>query len=281
MPAIYFPIQFEDKVNSPELLAFMQQFGEQNYVDAELINLFRDAINELHTLINSEDFTPENVANKLNTEGGPPTINQLTADKYPSMLTMSRWLSGFLPTPSGFISLPVQPTDKLLISRLSGTNGLQEVEVKDVNNVNCIIDNTYAQTTTNSVYVLLKEYNLNKLIDFKAIEYSAIFKTTGNNGDLLMRIVDSTNTLIYNVAFSVPNANFLLALNHFNLRIDSTNNKLIYIATNASSDIGLMSSSQLIKVTINPNENYRFQILVRTLGTNPMSVENVLIKMYK
>ncbi|HBK83507.1 MAG TPA: hypothetical protein DDZ41_07900 [Flavobacterium sp.] len=281
MPAIYFPIQFEDKVNSPELLAFMQQFGEQNYVDAELINLFRDAINELHTLINSEDFTPENVANKLNTEGGPPTINQLTADKYPSMLTMSRWLSGFLPTPSGFISLPVQPTDKLLISRLSGTNGLQEVEVKDVNNVNCIIDNTYAQTTTNSVYVLLKEYNLNKLIDFKAIEYSAIFKTTGNNGDLLMRIVDSTNTLIYNVDFSVPNPNSLLALNHFNLRIDSTNNKLIYIATNASSDIGLMSSSQLIKVTINPNENYRFQILVRTLGTNPMSVENVLIKMYK
>ncbi len=281
MPAIYFPIQFEDKVNSPELLAFMQQFGEQNYVDAELINLFRDAINELHTLINSEDFTPENVANKLNTEGGPPTINQLTADKYPSMLTMSRWLSGFLPTPSGFISLPVQPTDKLLISRLSGTNGLQEVEVKDVNNVNCIIDNTYAQTTTNSVYVLLKEYNLNKLIDFKAIEYSAIFKTTGNNGDLFMRIVDSTNTLIYNVDFSVPNPNSLLALNHFNLRIDSTNNKLIYIATNASSDIGLMSSSQLIKVTINPNENYRFQILVRTLGTNPMSVENVLIKMYK
>lgn len=43
-----FPIQFTDKVNSPELLAIMQQFGEHTYVDAELINKFRDALNELH-----------------------------------------------------------------------------------------------------------------------------------------------------------------------------------------------------------------------------------------
>ena len=42
------PIQFTDKVNSPELLAIMQQFGEQTYVDAELINKFRDALNELY-----------------------------------------------------------------------------------------------------------------------------------------------------------------------------------------------------------------------------------------
>ncbi len=169
------------------------------------------------------------------------------------------------------------------IKTINGNNilGSGDLTVSGTSLFSYISDNTYAQTTTNSVYVLLKEYDLNKLIDLKALEYSATFKTTGNNGDLLIRIVDSTNTLIYNVAFSVPNANFLLALNHFNLRIDSTNNKLIYITTGASSDIGLMSSSQLIKVTINPNENYRFQILVRTLGTNPMSVENVLIKMYK
>lgn len=43
-----FPIQFTNKVNSPELLAIMQQFGEHTYVDAELINKFRDALNELH-----------------------------------------------------------------------------------------------------------------------------------------------------------------------------------------------------------------------------------------
>ncbi|MQP63370.1 hypothetical protein GFJ99_11755 [Flavobacterium sp. LMO6] len=42
------PIQFTDKVNSAELLAIMQQFGEHTYVDAELINKLRDALNELH-----------------------------------------------------------------------------------------------------------------------------------------------------------------------------------------------------------------------------------------
>lgn len=48
------PIQFTDKVNSPELLAIMQQFGEHTYVDAELINKFRDAINELHNSLNPD-----------------------------------------------------------------------------------------------------------------------------------------------------------------------------------------------------------------------------------
>lgn len=47
MPETNFPIAFEDKVNSPELLAFLSQYGEENYVRAELINLFRDALNEL------------------------------------------------------------------------------------------------------------------------------------------------------------------------------------------------------------------------------------------
>ena len=42
------PIQFTDKVNSAEILAIMQQFGEHTYVDAELINKFRDALNELY-----------------------------------------------------------------------------------------------------------------------------------------------------------------------------------------------------------------------------------------
>ena len=48
------PIQFIDKENSPALLAFMQQFGEQSYVDAELINKFRDAINEIHSSLSPD-----------------------------------------------------------------------------------------------------------------------------------------------------------------------------------------------------------------------------------
>lgn len=48
------PIQFQDKINSPELLAFLQQFGEETYIDAALINKFRDAINELGLVVNPD-----------------------------------------------------------------------------------------------------------------------------------------------------------------------------------------------------------------------------------
>jgi hypothetical protein len=41
------PINWQDKVNSPELLAYLQQFGEKSYLSAEEINQLRDAINEL------------------------------------------------------------------------------------------------------------------------------------------------------------------------------------------------------------------------------------------
>jgi hypothetical protein len=41
------PIAWEDKVNSPELLAFLQQYGPETYLTAEEINQIRDAINEI------------------------------------------------------------------------------------------------------------------------------------------------------------------------------------------------------------------------------------------
>lgn len=41
------PIAFQDKENSPELLAYLQQFGEKSYLSAEEINQIRDGINEL------------------------------------------------------------------------------------------------------------------------------------------------------------------------------------------------------------------------------------------
>lgn len=42
-----FPINWQDKVNSPALLAYLQQFGPQGYLSAEEINKVRDALNEL------------------------------------------------------------------------------------------------------------------------------------------------------------------------------------------------------------------------------------------
>ncbi|GEJ41263.1 hypothetical protein [Flavobacterium psychrophilum] len=40
-------IEWEDKVNSPELLAAIQQFGKKHYLSAEQINELRDKINAL------------------------------------------------------------------------------------------------------------------------------------------------------------------------------------------------------------------------------------------
>lgn len=42
------PINWEDKIDSPELVAWLQQFGLGRYINAAQINKLRDAINELH-----------------------------------------------------------------------------------------------------------------------------------------------------------------------------------------------------------------------------------------
>lgn len=44
-----FPITFEDKVDSPEFIAWLATFGAEKKMTAAEINLVRDALNELHT----------------------------------------------------------------------------------------------------------------------------------------------------------------------------------------------------------------------------------------
>ena len=41
------PLEWEDKVNNPELLAFLSQYGSTEYLAAAEINQMRDAVNEL------------------------------------------------------------------------------------------------------------------------------------------------------------------------------------------------------------------------------------------
>lgn len=41
-------LTWEDKINNPELLAFLEQYGETEYLTAVEINLVRDAINFLN-----------------------------------------------------------------------------------------------------------------------------------------------------------------------------------------------------------------------------------------
>lgn len=42
------PLNWPDKVDSPELLAWLQQFGLEKYIDSNQINSIRDALNELY-----------------------------------------------------------------------------------------------------------------------------------------------------------------------------------------------------------------------------------------
>jgi hypothetical protein len=41
------PLEWDDKKNNPELLAFLQQYGAKEYLSAEEINQMRNAVNEL------------------------------------------------------------------------------------------------------------------------------------------------------------------------------------------------------------------------------------------
>lgn len=62
------PILWKDKINNPELLAFLQQYGSAEYLTAEEINQLRDAVNELFQ-INS---TANNKTVSLTTPVGVP-----------------------------------------------------------------------------------------------------------------------------------------------------------------------------------------------------------------
>jgi hypothetical protein len=48
MAETLFPIDWEEKVNSPDLLAFLQQFGSKTYFDADQINQLKRALNNLN-----------------------------------------------------------------------------------------------------------------------------------------------------------------------------------------------------------------------------------------
>lgn len=82
--SIQFPISWEDKTNSPQLLAFFQQFGHKSYLSAEEINLIRDALNYLHSNNNSSGNN-QNLDQVLETGGvseKPATVGDLKVKSF-------------------------------------------------------------------------------------------------------------------------------------------------------------------------------------------------------
>lgn len=76
------PLEWEDKVNNPELVAFLEQYGTKEYLAAAEINQMRDAVNELfHKVLNAKIYengqlqifrkpgTPVDATNKLPNSG--------------------------------------------------------------------------------------------------------------------------------------------------------------------------------------------------------------------
>ena len=77
---INLPIEWQNKVNSPELLALLQNFGATHYLSAEEVNQLRDAINELYETTGS--ITPEEIEainDRLSSLETLPTANTITA----------------------------------------------------------------------------------------------------------------------------------------------------------------------------------------------------------
>ncbi|EPE9899950.1 hypothetical protein [Flavobacterium psychrophilum] len=105
-------IEWEDKVNSPELLAAIQQFGKKHYLSAEQINELRDKINSLiiegsTPKSDSLMYTSKRIFMYLN------VINEWhtsTSDFFGSELVLgtsaapSHWLNTLIfPIPTGYI----------------------------------------------------------------------------------------------------------------------------------------------------------------------------------
>ena len=66
------PILWENKVNNPELLAFLEQYGSAEYLTAEEINQMRDAVNELFYKVTQSKIYENNDLQIFRKPGTPP-----------------------------------------------------------------------------------------------------------------------------------------------------------------------------------------------------------------
>ena len=66
------PILWENKVNNPELLAFLEQYGSAEYLTAEEINQLRDAVNELFYKVTQSKIYENGQLQVFRKPGTPP-----------------------------------------------------------------------------------------------------------------------------------------------------------------------------------------------------------------
>jgi len=77
------PILWEDKINSPELKAYLKQFGKNGYMTAEEVNQLRDAVNEM-SVIQKSTFLGVAEPADVPTGTGRGYWEVITAGPYPN-----------------------------------------------------------------------------------------------------------------------------------------------------------------------------------------------------
>ena len=132
----HLPIIWEDKVNSPELLAFLQQYGEKHYLSAEEINKIRDAINELFDTVTD---TPTDLSLKEDKS------NKGIANGYAPLNEFVKIASTYLSivndlTTGGATSLASAETVKVLKGQIDGINLLLTSDNINLDTVQELVD---------------------------------------------------------------------------------------------------------------------------------------------
>lgn len=101
------PILWENKVNNPELLAFLEQYGSAEYLTAEEINQMRDAVNELFYKVTQSKIYENNDLQIFRKPGTPPD----PTNKEPNS---GDWCVGFVE--GQFINAEYLGPDKTLLT---------------------------------------------------------------------------------------------------------------------------------------------------------------------
>ena len=101
------PLEWEDKVNNPELLAFLSQYGSAEYLAAAEINQMRDAVNELFYKVLQAKIYENGQLQVFRKPGTPPD----PTNKEPNS---GDWCIGFVE--GQFINAEYSGPDKTLLT---------------------------------------------------------------------------------------------------------------------------------------------------------------------
>lgn len=116
------PILWKDKVNSPELLAFLKQYGEEHYLSAEEINELRDKITKL--ILNAKEY-------EVNSNKSNFVTDADSTVKFPTWAAITLWIKEKLNAALPSKTSPVD-TDVFIIGDNSDSGKTKKITFSNV-----------------------------------------------------------------------------------------------------------------------------------------------------